>query len=213
MKAIHERGRQMSNEANRLIPPDWAFTFHGHRCPFMPLGYRMGVLALGKLGSEREQDHTRHVFLEIGEGHPQMCMGDGVQIATGATFAKGLMEKTSWGKLAATFWYPGKTPVLYALRAPFLEKFGGFEFFARRKNGVEPSQIPPAVTNEVIEWTLGLQDDEVFSVSEAPGFEYHPPKGSFNKAVCSVCGEVVFERYVRIKDGKAHCIPCSGFAK
>jgi len=21
------------------IPPEWAFEFHGHRCPFMPIGY------------------------------------------------------------------------------------------------------------------------------------------------------------------------------
>lgn len=199
----------MPSTDNRYIPPDWAFTFHGHRCPFMPLGYRMGVLALEKLGVEREQDHTFHVFLEIGEGHPQMCLGDGVQVATGATFAKGLMEKTGWGKLAATFWYPGKTPVRYALRTPFLEKFGGFEFFAFRKKGVEPSQIPEAAAKEVIDWTFSLTDDEIFAMTETPDFHYQPPKGSFNKAICSVCGEVVFERYVRTKDGKPHCIPCA----
>jgi hypothetical protein len=21
------------------VPPEWAFEFHGHQCPFMPLGY------------------------------------------------------------------------------------------------------------------------------------------------------------------------------
>ncbi|MGQ9480432.1 FmdE family protein [Chloroflexus sp.] len=30
----------------QLIPPAWAFEFHGHECPFMPIGYRMGSLAL-----------------------------------------------------------------------------------------------------------------------------------------------------------------------
>lgn len=24
--------------------PEWAFEFHGHRCPFMPIGFRMGTL-------------------------------------------------------------------------------------------------------------------------------------------------------------------------
>jgi formylmethanofuran dehydrogenase subunit E len=38
------------------------------------------------------------------------------------------------------------------------------------------------------------------------------PKGSFNKSICSVCGEYVFERYVRLQDGKPVCIPCSGYA-
>lgn len=201
----------MTMNRERYIPPEWAFEFHGHRCPFMPLGYRMGLLALERLDVPREKDHALHVFLEIGEGHPQTCMGDGIQAATGATFAKGLMDKTWWGKLAATFWYPGKTPVRYALRTAFLDEMGRFEFFAYRKRGVEPSQIPAAVTQEVIDWTLTLDDEEIFAVSERPDFQYQPPQGSFNRSVCSVCGEVVFERYVRLKDGQPVCIPCSGY--
>jgi formylmethanofuran dehydrogenase subunit E len=201
----------MSNE--NYAPPEWAFTFHGHRCPFMPLGYRMGVLALARLGVERERDHTLHAFLEIGEGHPQMCLGDGIQVATGATFAKGLMEKTGWGKLAATFWYPGKTPLRYVLQTSFLDQFGSFDFFTLRKQGVEPSQIDPAITQEVIDWTLAQPDEAIFAVADRPDFHYRPPNGSFAKAVCSVCGEVVFERYVRTRDGKQVCIPCSGYGR
>jgi len=201
----------MSDDSNRNIPPKWAFEFHGHICPFMPLGYRMGLLALEKLGVPREKDHGLHVFLEIGEGHPQTCMGDGIQIASGATFAKGLMEKTSWGKLAATFWYPGKTPVRFALKPAFLDEMGRLEFFVHRKKGIEPSQIPLPVTQEVIDWTLGLGDAEIYAQADRPDFHYQPPKGSFNKSLCSVCGEYVFERYVRMMDGKPTCIPCSGY--
>jgi len=197
----------------RFMPPEWAFTFHGHRCPFMPLGYRMGQLALAALGQPREADHTLHVIAELGEGHPQTCLMDGIQAATGATFGKTLMEKTSWGKLAATFWYPGKTAVRYALKPEFLDEFGKFEFFAYRKRGVEPSAIPPAVTGNVIDWTLGLPDTAIFAVSERPDFHYQPPKGSFNKSRCSKCGEYVFERYVRYQDGQPVCIPCSGYQR
>ena len=81
---------------HRLVPPEWAFEFHGHRCPFLPLGFRMGLLALERLGVDREKDHTLHVFAELGEGHPQTCLMDGIQIATGATFGKTLIEKTLW---------------------------------------------------------------------------------------------------------------------
>lgn len=203
----------MRNDTSHMLPPEWAFEFHGHRCPFMPLGYRMGLLALEKLGVPREKDHSLHVFLEIGEGHPQTCMGDGVQAATGATFAKGLMEKTYWGKLAATFWYPGKTPVRYWLKPAFLEEMGRFEFFMYRKRGIEPSEIPAAVTQEVIDWTLTLTDETIFAVAERPEFHYQPPRGSFNRFLCSVCGEVVFERYVRFRDGRPVYIPCSGYEK
>jgi formylmethanofuran dehydrogenase subunit E len=121
------------------------------------------------------------------------------------------MDKTWWGKLAATFWYPGKTPVRYALLPAFLDEMGKFEFFVYRKQGIEPSQIPAPMTQEVIDWTLTLPDEKIFAVAERPDFEYQPPKGSFNKSLCSVCGEVVFERYVRFRDGKPVCIPCSGY--
>lgn len=195
------------------MPPDWAFTFHGHRCPFMPLGYRMGVLALARLGVERERDHTLHVIAELGEGHPQTCLMDGIQAASGATFGKTLIEKTYWGKLAATFWYPGRTAVRYALRASLLDAFGRFEFFAYRKRGVEPSGIPAEVTQEVIDWTFAQPDETLFAVTERPDFIFTPPKGSFNKALCTSCGEYVFERYERLRDGQVVCIPCSGYGR
>jgi formylmethanofuran dehydrogenase subunit E len=179
----------------------------------MPLGYRMGVLALDALGVAREQDHTLHVIAELGEGHPQTCLMDGIQAATGATFGKTLIEKTFWGKLAATFWYPDKTAVRYALKASFLDEFGKLEFFAFRKRGIEPSAISFAVTQEAIDWTLARSDEEIFAVTQRPDFHYAPPKGSFNRALCSSCGEYVFERYVRLTNGKPVCIPCSGSAR
>ncbi len=48
-------------------PPEWAFEFHGHECPFMPIGYHMGKLALQYLGAEKEADHGFFVFPELGE--------------------------------------------------------------------------------------------------------------------------------------------------
>jgi len=203
----------MSEQMTRFVPPEWAFTFHGHRCPFMPIGYRMGLLALERLDIPRETDHTLHVFCELGEGHPQTCLMDGIQVATGATFGKTLIEKTYWGKLAATFWYPEKTAVRYALRPEFIDGLGGFEFFAYRKRGIEPSGIPAAVTQEVIDWTLAQPDEAVYAIAERWDFTYQPPTGSFNKSICSVCGEYVFERYVRFKEGKPVCIPCSGYVR
>jgi formylmethanofuran dehydrogenase subunit E len=179
----------------------------------MPLGYRMGLQALQALGTTREQDHALHVICELGEGHPQTCLMDGIQVATGATFGKTLIEKTAWGKLAATFWHPGKTAVRYALKAGFLDDLGKHEFMAWRKRGVEPSGIPAPVTQEVIDWSLALPDDTIFSVQARPDFAYLPPKGSFNKSLCSKCGEYVFERYVRQQDGKPVCIPCSGYQR
>jgi formylmethanofuran dehydrogenase subunit E len=90
---------------------------------------------------------------------------------------------------------------------------GKFEFFVYRKKGIEPSQIPLPVRQEVIRWVNEQPDETIYKVEAKPGFTYTPPKGSFNRTKCSVCGEYVFERYIRMKDGQPMCIPCSGFTE
>ncbi len=197
-------------------PPEWAFKFHGHHCPFMPIGYRMGKLALEYLEIEREKDHSLFVFPEAGIGHPQICFIDGIQAATGATYGKSLVEKTFYGKLASVFYhiqYLEKGAVRYALKSEFMDAMGKFEFFTYRKRGVEPSQIPHKVAEEVINWVYEQNNDFMFNIKPIYDFKFSPPRGSFNKVKCSICGEYVFERYVRIVDGKLFCIPCSGYGK
>jgi formylmethanofuran dehydrogenase subunit E len=87
----------------------------------MPLGYRMGRLAMDRLGVEREKDHGFFVFTELGEGHPQSCLMD--------------------GKLAATFYHPKKGSIRFSLQPDFIDAMGKFEFFAYRKKGMEPSEL------------------------------------------------------------------------
>lgn len=190
--------------------PAWAFEFHGHECPFMPIGYRMGTLALQKLGVERCKDHEMHVFSEMGVGHPQGCMQDGIMAATGATFGKGMIDKLFYGKVAAIFWYPGvKGAYRIFLRNEFQDRLATHEFFSYRKKGIEPSLIPSEVRLDIVDIVLNASDEELFTVTFLPDFEYKPVKGSFAKAKCEVCGEYVFERYLRVKDGKRVCIACS----
>ncbi len=75
--------------------PEWTWEFHGHRCPFMPIGFRMGVLMLKTLGVERAQDHQYFIESELGVGHPQTCLMDGLQAATGCTYGKLMMERVN----------------------------------------------------------------------------------------------------------------------
>jgi len=122
-----------------------------------------------------------------------------------------MMERLNFGKLAATLWTPDNGSVRVAIKPEFSDKLGKYEFFVYRKKGVEPSQIPVPICNEVIDVVLNASDDEIFNVQKLSDFEHKKIKGSFNKAKCESCGEYVFERYVRIKDGKQVCIPCSGY--
>jgi formylmethanofuran dehydrogenase subunit E len=70
---------------------------------------------------------------------------------------------------------------------------GKFEFFAHRKRGIEPSEIPPSVVKEVLQWVYEQPDEYLFKVEPKPDFIFTPPEHSFNKAKCSICGEYVFE--------------------
>jgi formylmethanofuran dehydrogenase subunit E len=50
---IQIRRNKMAN------PQDWlefGQKFHGHKCPAMPLGLRVGAAAMNKLGVERAKD-------------------------------------------------------------------------------------------------------------------------------------------------------------
>jgi len=195
------------------IPPEWAFEFHGHRCPLFPIGYMMGKSAMAYLKVEHEKDHHFFVFSECGIGHPQTCMIDGLQVATGATYGKTLMEKTYYGKLAATFYHPQKGAVRYALKPEFIDAMGKFEFFTYRKKGVEPSKVSQNASDEVIYWVYEQADEIMFKIEPKPDFKFTPVKDSFNKAKCTICGEYVFERYLRIREGKSVCIQCSEYGK
>ena len=58
---------------------------HGHKCPAMPLGLRVGAAALNKLGVERAKDGQLMALVELGEDHCATCFADGVQMITGCT--------------------------------------------------------------------------------------------------------------------------------
>jgi len=200
----------MKNETQIKLP-DWTWEFHGHRCPFMPIGYRMGIVAMRELGIGKTGDHGAFALSEMGVGHPQTCMMDGVMAATGCTYGKLMMERLNYGKVATILYVPGKGAVRVYLSSDFQDLLGKEEFFTYRKKGIEPSKIPPEVTDRCIKIVMETPEEQIFKIEKLPEFAFSRPKGSFAKAKCSKCGEYVFERYVRTVDGKPMCIPCSGF--
>jgi len=191
--------------------PQGVWDFHGHICPFMPIGYRMGQVAMRELGVLHIGDHGAFGLSEMGIGHPQTCMIDGFMAVTGCTYGKLMMERLNYGKIACLLVVPGKGAVRTYLKSEFQDALGGQEFFAYRKKGIEPSQIPREVTSAVVDVVLSAPESELFTVTKLPDFTFSRPEGSFAKMKCSKCGEYVFERYVRMVDGKPECIPCSGY--
>jgi len=76
--------------------------FHGHKCPAMPLGLRVGLAALEALGVERDKNKELYCQVETGFAHATMCFVDGVQVSTGCTYGKANIEKLDLCKNAIT---------------------------------------------------------------------------------------------------------------
>jgi len=88
-----------------INPKDWlefGQKFHGHKCPAMPNGLRVGAAAMSALGVERTGDSALLAVLDLGEDHCATCFADGVQVITGGTMGKGNITKTHKGKWAVT---------------------------------------------------------------------------------------------------------------
>ena len=179
----------------------------------MPIGYRMGLVAMKELGVEREKNHRMFALSEMGEGHPNTCMNDGIQASTGCTYGKLLMQRLNYGKFAFVLYKPGKGAVRVSVKPDFIDVVAKHEFSSLRKSGVEPSEIPPEVAEAIVEVVLNAPDSEMFKVERVPDFRFERPAARFNRARCSGCGEYLFERYARQVEGKTLCIPCSGYVE
>jgi formylmethanofuran dehydrogenase subunit E len=104
---------------------------------------------------------------------------------------------------------PGKGAIRISALPEFQDELGKKEFFAYRKKGIEPSQIPLPVVEEAVRVVLETPEEKIFKVESLEGFTFSRPKSSFAKGKCSGCGEYVFERYLRTVNGKQTCIPCA----
>lgn len=164
-----------------------------------------------ELGVGREKDHNMFALSEMGVGHPNTCMNDGIQAATGCTYGKLLMEKLNYGKFAFTLYKSGKGAIRVSVKPDFIDTISKQEFSSLRKSGMEPSEIPPEIAKTVVAIVLNASDNDMFKVERLPNFKFERPAVHFNKAKCSKCGEYVFERYLRFAEGRPVCIPCSNY--
>jgi formylmethanofuran dehydrogenase subunit E len=190
---------------------DLALQFHGHKCPAMPMGLRAGLAAMKALGVERAKDKELIVESETGEGHAAGCFVDGIMVATGSTYGKSNVKKLHYHKMAFTL-VDARTGrgVRVSLKPGFLEKALNSPFVQKRKEGVLPQDIPPEITDPLVERILALPESEFLNIGNI--FNREIKKGSTNFAVkrCSDCGEAVFtDKLKEITGGRILCIPCA----
>jgi formylmethanofuran dehydrogenase subunit E len=210
MRELGAKGKAFGDQWDAIF--ESAFLIHGHVCGGMPLGFRAGLAALRALGTERELNMAKLAFVETGTGHAAGCFADGVQMATGCTFGKGLIERTQYGKWAMILVDRASgRAVRVSVRPEVIQASFQSPFVQLRKQGVAPTDIPLETSRPLVEKLLGRSDEELFVVTDV---DYPlPPKvaASFNLVVCATCGEAVAENKARLVDGAPTCLPCSGY--
>jgi len=197
-----------------INPEEWlefGQKFHGHKCPAMPLGLRVGAAAMNELGVDRAKDGQIVAFVDLGEDHCATCFADGLQVIMGTTFGKGNIKKTQKGKWAVTLVDKAKgkavrvTPKAEAMLAnkqtPFFKDY--------REKGIPASKVPAEVVDPLVTKVMSASQEMLLNISEVFDYDLHEAPHSFKSFVCEECGEMTVEGYGRIKDGKHVCIDCA----
>lgn len=183
---------------------------HGHKCPAMPMGLRVGAAAMNALGVERAKDGQLEAIVELGEEHCATCFGDGIQMITGCTFGKGNIRKTHFGKWGVTLVdrATGRSvrvsPKAEAMLANKQSKF----FSEYREKGIPASKVPDEVVAPMVEKVMTMPDEAFLNVGEIQKIEIKSNVHSFDGFVCDKCGEMVAEPYARVHGDQKLCIPC-----
>ncbi len=183
---------------------------HGHKCPAMPLGLRVGAAAMNALGVERARDGQLLALVELGEDHCATCFADGVQMITGCTFGKGNIQKLHYGKWGVTLVdVATERAVRVTPKAEAMLANKQTEFFKEyREKGVPASKVPAEVVDPLVQKVMGAPDGKLLSVGEVFRHDVKPRAPSFSSFACDGCGEMVVEGYARTAGDKKVCIPC-----
>ncbi|WXG40979.1 MAG: FmdE family protein [Candidatus Freyarchaeum deiterrae] len=179
-----------------------AVNFHGHICPGLLIGVRMGVAAMNLLGVDRASDEEIYAVVEN-----DSCALDGLQVTTGVTFGKGNLSFRDYGKMAATFYLRTEKKAVRLLFKP--------DSFGKIGNGdlgeaihEENKEIKMSKFAKIAKRFGDLPDDEVFEISNVDIEE--PKMAEIRKSVkCEKCGEATMETKTVIKNGKRLCTPCA----
>lgn len=187
--------------------------FHGHKCPAMPMGLRAGLTAMKILGVKRAPDKELSLVSETGKGHAAGCFLDGLMMATGCTYGKSNVEKRYYNKMAFTLIdnQRGKA-VRVSLKPDFFAMALNSPFVQKRKAGVPPQDIEPAITDPLVDRVLNVPEEQFLDIGEIQTVEVQKNTGIFDTQPCAKCGELTFINKLRPNaDGQLLCIPCSGY--
>ncbi len=197
-----------------IDPKDWlefGQKFHGHKCPAMPMGLRVGAAAMNTLNVERAKDGQLMAFVDLGDDHCATCYGDGLQVIMGTTFGKGNLKKTHKGKWAVTVVdrATGRAVRVTPKAEAMLNNKKTAFFTDYRMLGKPASIVPAEVVDPLINGVMNAPAEMLLNVSDIFQYDLQPKKDSFDGFVCEECGEMTVMEYGRIKGDKKVCMDCA----
>ncbi len=191
---------------------------HGHVCPFLVVGLRVGEVALSKLGVGRPgfTESLREDIIAIVEVNN--CMSDGIQIATGCTFGNNSLIYLDTGKNAVTILRRGsrRGVRIYVDSEKIGEKHfprEAVELFRKVRVRGEGSEEDVRRLRELWEEiALRLADipEEEFTIQEVELTDDLERAPIFESVRCAECGELVMAPKAVYIDGKPYCATCAG---
>ena len=167
-----------------------AFTFHGHMCPGLAIGYRVARAALSHLQMAHAPDEEVVAVVEN-----DSCAVDAVQVLCGCTFGKGNLIFRDHGKQVYTFFTrPSGEAVRISLRP--LPSEG------------DESLDPVEARSLRIRQILSAPEGDLLAVTKAD--EHLPDAARIHEsAPCDECGEATMVTRFREVSGRRLCIPCA----
>ena len=185
--------------------------FHGHKCPAMPMGLRVGAAAMNALGVDRAKDGQLIAFVDLGEEHCATCYGDGLQVIMGTTFGKGNIKKTFKGKWAVTLVdrATGRAVRVTPKAEAMLNNKKSAFFTDYRMLGKPASTVPDEIVGPLVAGVMSAPEEKLMIISEVFHYQLEPKKDSFDGFVCEECGEMTVMEYGRIKGDKKVCMDCA----
>lgn len=172
--------------------------FHGHYCPGLAFGLRVGDWARQEFGFACDEEIVAVV-------ESDMCAVDAIQFLVGCTFGKGNLIFLDYGKNAYSFFRrcDGKNVRLMT--------HGGLLHDLREEQRNLPPQNSDAqrrIHKKMIERIMKTKFEDIFSIT--PAQVPMPQEAPIHPSIrCDGCGELVMStRLFCDENGKNLCIPC-----
>jgi len=130
---------------------------HGHLCPFLALGVRMGLLGVRELKAKGDNEELR-VTVMLQNSAPYPCFKDGIQAATGCTIENKKLRLENSSGIAAKFELPSKGQVTVAVNPALFDALGD-----AMKN-VQSRNFPPEEIRQLVQLVVSMPEEELFII-------------------------------------------------